>query len=422
MTDYKDIDSTEKNIMESMGYHWNGHGWQRALNGGSDDMIVEGWVGGPPKNPSQTTRIWDQKIGEMNKTPLNENEDFIEPMPEGLKNIYRKESDDKIKYASALEADLSKQIQQIDKDIANLQNQIKQLSLNISDSELSKMQLSLSKLSYQRAKAKLLHTEATKRRTHEQYIKYNHEHWFLSLEKPTGTVRNQKKEISKKQRELLTQEKQLEAQIEQDNKVLASAQNDINQKQKTLESELKKEEQSIKDALKLTSDFYKELFEKYGANSSNIAKELAAASKGKQIRSVDEALRAYDKFRNSLNKKYSLKDRQAITHALESINRAEIAKNFGLFSKAFGFVSKTVDRYDLAVELKKSIETDNWRPFFLKMESLAAGRAASAITAWTFAVMLGTPVGVLGYAIIMAAMSALVNDSFIEKINKLAGV
>lgn len=96
-----------------------------------------------------------------------------------------------------------------------------------------------------------------------------------------------------------------------------------------------------------------------------------------------------------------------------------MAENFKLFSKAFGFNGKAIDRYDVAVELQKAVKTDNWRPFFVKLESLAAGRAASA---WTFSVMLGTPVGILGFAIIMAAVSALVNDKFIEQVNKLIGI
>ncbi|HFP4180701.1 TPA: colicin-like pore-forming protein [Escherichia coli] len=32
------------------------------------------------------------------------------------------------------------------------------------------------------------------------------------------------------------------------------------------------------------------------------------------------------------------------------------------------------------------------------------------------------PVGILGFAIIMAAVSALVNDKFIEQVNKLIGI
>ncbi|HFV5267974.1 TPA: colicin-like pore-forming protein [Escherichia coli] len=34
----------------------------------------------------------------------------------------------------------------------------------------------------------------------------------------------------------------------------------------------------------------------------------------------------------------------------------------------------------------------------------------------------GTPVGILGFAIIMAAVSAFVNDKFIEQVNKLIGI
>ncbi|WP_368766608.1 colicin-like pore-forming protein [Enterobacter hormaechei] len=424
MVDYKNIDSTEKNIMESMGYHWNGHGWQRALQGGGEDMIVEGWIGTTPKNPTSVTRIWDQKIGEMNKykSPYDEDEDYIEPMPDGMKNIYRKESDDKIKYALTLKDDLARQIQQIDKDIASLTSQASQLSPYVSELQNAIMQLSLSKLRYQKNNADLLHKEATKRHIHEQYLKQNKESWFLSLEKPTSSVRAKRREISTEMGKLLDKEKQIAAEIEQINKNITAAQKDVESKQKKVNDATIKENASIKDALKLTSDFYKTTFEKLGQNASNVAKEMAEASKGKQIQSVDAALKAFDKFKNNLNKKYSLKDRKAISNALESVSRAEMARNLELFGKAFGYVSKTIDRYDIVVELKNSLETDNWRPFFVKMESIAAGRAASAITAWTFAVLLGTSAGILGFAIIMAAMGALVNDKFIEQINKLIGI
>ncbi|ENW8691565.1 TPA: colicin-like pore-forming protein [Escherichia coli] len=80
------------------------------------------------------------------------------------------------------------------------------------------------------------------------------------------------------------------------------------------------------------------------------------------------------------------------------------------------------DFADWSTEFGKVVWTDNWRPFFVKLESLAAGRATSSVTAWTFSVMPGTLVGILGFAIIMAAVSALVNDKFIEQNNKLIGI
>lgn len=196
---------------------------------------------------------------------------------------------------------------------------------------------------------------------------------------------------------------------------------DINQK--IAEEKRKRDEiNMIKDAIKLTSDFYRTIYDEFGKQASELAKELASVSQGKQIKSVDDALNAFDKFRNNLNKKYSIQDRMAISKALEAINQVHMAENFKLFSKAFGFTGKVIDRYDVAVELQKAVKTDNWRPFFVKLESLAAGRAASAVTAWAFSVMLGTPVGILGFAIIMAAVSAFVNDKFIEQVNKLIGI
>ncbi len=87
----------------------------------------------------------------------------------------------------------------------------------------------------------------------------------------------------------------------------------------------------------------------------------------------------------------------AISKALKAINQVHMAENFKLFSKAFGFTGKVIDRYDVAVELQKAVKTDNWRQLFVKLESLAAGRSASAVTAWTFSVMLGTPCRYSGF-------------------------
>ncbi|WP_242412289.1 colicin-like pore-forming protein, partial [Salmonella enterica] len=79
--------------------------------------------------------------------------------------------------------------------------------------------------------------------------------------------------------------------------------------------------------------------------------------------------------------KYSIQDRMTISKALEAINQAHMAENFKLFRKAFGFTGKDIGRYDGAVELQKAVKTDNWRPFFVKLEALAAGRAAPEDTA-----------------------------------------
>lgn len=82
---------------------------------------------------------------------------------------------------------------------------------------------------------------------------------------------------------------------------------DINQK--IAEEKRKRDEiNMIKDAIKLTSDFYRTIYDEFGKQASELAKELASVSQGKQIKSVDDALNAFDKFRNNLNKKYSIQD------------------------------------------------------------------------------------------------------------------
>ncbi len=177
-----------------------------------------------------------------------------------------------------------------------------------------------------------------------------------------------------------------------------------------------KEREDTKAAAKITADFYKEVGEKAGARQAAIAAELAAASKGKKLRSVDEALAAYEKYRNVLNAKYSVADRQAIAYALESVNRDMAAKNLKLFGKAAGFISFGMDMYDLKVELAKSIETDNYRGFALKAASMLAAYDAGLITAWAFSIMLGGPLGILGYSIIMASVSALIDEKLLGNV------
>lgn len=96
---------------------------------------------------------------------------------------------------------------------------------------------------------------------------------------------------------------------------------DINQK--IAEEKRKRDEiNMVKDAIKLTSDFYRTIYDEFGKQASELAKELASVSQGKQIKSVDDALNAFDKFRNNLNKKYNIQDRMAISKALKLLIRS----------------------------------------------------------------------------------------------------
>jgi len=49
-------------------------------------------------------------------------------------------------------------------------------------------------------------------------------------------------------------------------------------------------------------------------------------------------LKAFDKYKNVVNKKYSAADRKAISNALSSVKHAEFSENLNKFSKAFSKV------------------------------------------------------------------------------------
>ncbi|ELY5259882.1 TPA: colicin-like pore-forming protein [Yersinia enterocolitica] len=206
-------------------------------------------------------------------------------------------------------------------------------------------------------------------------------------------------------------------QAEQRKKVTETHLNAVRQ-QVAADKKAQEEIDAVKDAVKFTADFYKELTSKYGDNASKIAQELADTAKGKQIRNVDEALKAFDQYKNVLNKKFSAKDREAIAKALESVDRGMMAKNLAKFSKALGVTSKVIDGIDIVVEFKKAVRTDIWRPFFVKLETLAAGAGASWLVAFAFAVLTATPLGIVGFGFLIAIVGFLINDELIEKINK----
>ena len=205
--------------------------------------------------------------------------------------------------------------------------------------------------------------------------------------------------------------------------------NNVQQKQRAEASahreEAKKqaeEEQKLKDAIKFTLAFYEGTFERFGEISRNIARELADAAKGKKLRNAQEALDAFEKYGEAIRRKFGSKDRAAIAAALESLSRDEMAKNMARFSRAFMLTAEAINFYDLYTELVKAVKTEQWRPFFVKAETLLAGKGATAITAWAFSIIAGTPLRILGFALVIAIVSAMIDDQLIERVNKLLGL
>ncbi|WP_237584691.1 MULTISPECIES: colicin-like pore-forming protein [Proteus] len=178
----------------------------------------------------------------------------------------------------------------------------------------------------------------------------------------------------------------------------------------------------LHDSIKFTADFYKEVFNAYGDKARKLAESLAQQARGKAIRNVDDALKAYEKYKADINRRINAKDRKAIATALESIKLDDIAQKLKKFSKGMTYTGYAINFSDWATELHKAIQTDDWRPFFVKTETLIVGMAATSVAGFTFSVLLGGPIGILGYGLIMAGVGALINDDLVEKANQFLGI
>jgi hypothetical protein len=124
-------------------------------------------------------------------------------------------------------------------------------------------------------------------------------------------------------------------------------------------------EQTI-EAVKFTLEFYATIGERFGARASTLAKGLAQSAKGKTIRNAEQAINAFDAYKDALDKKFSAQDRQAISNALGSLDQQTMASSLSKFGKSLGFVGHMIDAVELATEATKSAESGNWHLFISK--------------------------------------------------------
>ncbi|WP_204127833.1 colicin-like pore-forming protein [Pseudomonas ogarae] len=178
------------------------------------------------------------------------------------------------------------------------------------------------------------------------------------------------------------------------------------------------EADNIKDDILFVTNFYKEVAEKFGEKASALAKELAESAKSNKIRSADEAIYAFNKHKDSIQKKFGKQDREAIARAIDSLDKETLAKNLSRFSKGLGGVSKGVDLAELLVEFLKATDSGDWKPFLIKLEVIILGTTATFLVAAIFGIAATTPIGILTFAVLMAATSAYIDEKLIEKINK----
>lgn len=192
--------------------------------------------------------------------------------------------------------------------------------------------------------------------------------------------------------------------------------------QKLKEAQDALEKSQIKDAVDTMVGFYQYITEQYGEKYAKIAQDLAEKSKGKKIQGVDEALAAFEKYKNVLDKKFSKVDRDAIFNALESVNYDELSKNLTKISKSLKITSRVSFLYDVGSDFRNAIETGNWRPLFVTLEKSAVDVGVAKIVALMFSFIVGVPLGFWGIAIVTGIVSSYIGDDELSKLNELLGI
>lgn len=221
--EYDAIDQKERDIMHSLGFIWNGHGWQRAYDTDDGGMIVEGWIGGMP-------HIWDQKIAEINKqNEIVLDSDYISPFSQGAKDLYRQESDKAIGIADNAVKELDKEIKRTLKDIAEVSGKL--ANPNQTELEKAALELILSKLKLRKERMTSLRDEAKKAKAEQERKKLNNENWFFSREKPTSEVRKQQSLNREKMAQKMEEEKNIQSTIDKDKKRIAELEQDQKNKE-----------------------------------------------------------------------------------------------------------------------------------------------------------------------------------------------
>lgn len=178
----------------------------------------------------------------------------------------------------------------------------------------------------------------------------------------------------------------------------------------------------IKSAVDATVSFYQTLTEKYGEKYSLIAQELAEKSKGKKIGNVDEALAAFEKYKDVLDKKFSKADRDAMINALKSFNYDDWAKHLDQFAKYLKITGHISFGYDVVSDVLKARETGDWKPLFITLEQKALDTGMSYLVVLMFSLIAGTTLGIFGVAIITGILCSFVDKYILNALNDALGI
>lgn len=223
--------------------------------------------------------------------------------------------------------------------------------------------------------------------------------WKENVEYPKTKILLEKQKIEASLRSILDIRKEL-------NKSLEDLNRDLQNKK-------------INTIVEYINNFFEHITTKYGSLAGQEAKKLAELSRGKKIRNINDALKAFDKYKDNINKKFNAKDRQAISKALQSLNMKDISNDLYKFNKAFKYSGKVFAGTALVATLKEGYEKGNWKPFYLEVEKQTLDKTATYVVGLALTTLARTPLGIIGYGVLMVVVSALISDDLVEKIHKV---
>jgi hypothetical protein len=181
------------------------------------------------------------------------------------------------------------------------------------------------------------------------------------------------------------------------------------------------EAKAYKDAVSFLADVNKTILASYGENMSKVALGLQDNISGKKVRSYADAMKTFEKVQINPNIKLNARDTQAIANAFKALDLAVLADNVTRLGKAFGVVGKIVQLNTVVEKTILGVESGDWKPLGLELESIGLGIGAGAILAvgmaLFFPLFAASAAGVITLAILMAMMAAYLDAQKVDEIN-----
>lgn len=192
---------------------------------------------------------------------------------------------------------------------------------------------------------------------------------------------------------------------------------------------LKEEREFLIQASSVIVSAGQQISKSLGVKYNNIANEIAADIKnfqGKTFRNIDAAMVSLNKLLANPKMKIKAGDKPALLNTWNHLNATDMAYKFGFLGKAFSAADITIKIENLRQKTIKAVDTGDWKPVLLEVESwilsgIATGIALSILASLStfLAATVGLPatiVTVLGI-IGIALAASLIDDKLADKIN-----